>query len=221
VTSSVQDEDDRFLTRREAEVIIANGAAAQQERIDSHAREHAAEKIALELALEAANRERLTHEASHDREHGAHEKIHANERAAVSTALDVVGKEREIHAHAHEREHASHIREHELDKLAVTKAEAANDIRFKSTNGYREQLDVVIRTLATKETVDGYQSHTNQRMDELRDKIVAIEKGDSKAEGRQLGQGAVVGIIVTAVFVASAVLGIVVVLANFAAQGHQ
>jgi hypothetical protein len=54
------------------------------------------------------------------------------------------------------------------------------------------------------------------RHEELRVRIDNIEKGDAKGEGKSLGQGAMIALIVGAVAFVGTILGIVTALANVA-----
>lgn len=219
--------DERFVPRREAELLISNTAAIEDERDARHLREHAIEADALDKALGAANNQQLSHNSAHDRAHEAHEEKHRSENEAVHVALAALDRERIIHAEAHDREHTSHLREHALNNLAIDKAEAATDKRFSGVNGTREQMSELIRNLATKESVDTLTADKTRRWDELRKEldrrfdehrlaITALEKGDVKQEGKGMGQLATVGLIVGGVGFVGTLLGILVLVANLA-----
>ncbi len=210
------DAEERYLTKREADVLVQANDDAKDAHAEAHAQQHRLEHEALAAALTSTNLQRDQHDLAHDRDHESHEKVHLAGQVAIDKALDAVARERVIHAEAHEREHAAHLREHELDKLAITKAEQANDIRFRAGNAFREQLDIIVRTLSTKDSLDAHIKHHDQRLDELRTAIVTLEKSDVKGEGKQLGQGAVIAAIVGAVAFASTVLGIIIVIVNVA-----
>ncbi len=219
------DNENGYLTRREAELMVDTGSAASAERLDNHRREHNQEGEALDRALTAEKVLRGAHDVAHAAAHESHDDKHNSEGQAVRTALAAVDRERIIHAGAHEREHTGHQREHALANLAIEKAESATDKRFASTNAYREQINDMIRNLASRELVDGLvkdvdrrfeeqRKDTERRHEELRHAIATLERTDVKAEGRGLGQGAVVAYIVTAFGLISVVLGIVIVLSN-------
>jgi hypothetical protein len=151
----------------------------------------------------------------------AHEADHKQLNDGIQVALDAVERERKLHVEAHEAGHIAHTREHALDEKGATqineahgrehaleadaldKAAAAVDKRLEGMNDVRSQLHDQAATFARVEVVQA-----------LTDRIIAIEKLDIKSEGKGLGQGAVVAYIVTAVSVAGAILGIIVVLSN-------
>lgn len=218
---------DDFLGRREIDAL----GAANEERWAAHEREHHAHDAA-HTAEREFEQERARHEEKRLGEAlGAHGQKHASEEAAVQTALNAVDKLAVVHADAHYREHLNHEQRHADQQVAVSKAEAAVDKRLETMNGYAGQMREQSRTFATADRVDTLQSaldrrfvdttkHTDDRYEENRRRIEALEKGDvsvsSKAEGRSLGQGAVLGIIVTAIGVAGTLISIIVVLANIA-----
>ncbi len=215
--------DDEPVTRREANQRDALSA----ERWEEHRRVHEADRIATTLALSSVEEREDMHRLAHAAEHGAHGEKHVSEGNAVTTALDAVNRERTIHAEAHDREHEGHQREHGSGQLAIDKAEQATDKRFTSVNGTRDQMAELIRSLASKDTVDGMALDTtrrweenrkelDRRFDEQRLAITNIEKGDVKGEGKELGRSTMVAIIVTAVGLVGTILGIVIVISNFA-----
>lgn len=232
-------DEDRFLTRREADVLIAQGAQAQSDRMavaererhthdevhdaahEAHAEKHAAENRAVDAALVAEREQGREHNLAHAKAHDAHEEKHAASETAVRTALAAVAREREIHASAHVKEHEGHLREHALNNLAIDKAEAANDKRFTATNAFRETFETRVQAGATKESVDALRKELDRRfedirkereaaLDGLRHQVATLEKTDVKAEGRGLGQGALVAYIVTAI----SILGSLIVIVN-------
>jgi hypothetical protein len=107
------------------------------------------------------------------------------------------------HIRAHEAALEAHRKEHALEATARDKAEAAIDRRLEGMNEVRSQLKEQAATFARIEVVQ-----------QLTDRVIAIEKLDIKGEGRSLGQGAVIATIVAAVGFAATLLGLIVVLAN-------
>jgi hypothetical protein len=221
--------DDDFLTRREANVILRSGEAAHSAALKAHEEKHAAEQASARTALEVADRERVQHDEAHKREHHLHGEKHAQADVAIEKALDAVARERAIHAEAHQREHEAHQREHAKDAVAIDKAEKATDLRFAAANAFREQISDMTRTFATKEALDSHLSESDRRIqdiratydrrvEELRNRVELIEKGDVKQEGRGIGQAATVAAIVAAVGFFATLLGIVIVLANVFTQ---
>ncbi len=189
---------------------------------EAHDEKHKAEGDAVHTALAAVDRERTIHVEAHDREHKGHGLVHEQEQKAVTTALAAVGRERDIHAEAHKREH-------ELNQTAIEKAERANDARFMSVNGTRDQLNDLVRRLATKESVDALtadktrrwedlRKELDRRFDEQRSAITAIEKGDVKQEGKGIGQAWVFAGLATVISVVGVILGILIIVVNFATK---
>ncbi len=216
---------DDFPTRRESDLLLQQVTASTEERLESHRREHAAEGVALGLAMASAKQMQDQHNETHEAAHIAHQEKHASEAHAVSTALKADSNERKIHSEAHDREHSGHQREHGLNNQAIDKAEAATDKRFATTNAYREQISDMIRSLASRDSVEVITKDVDRRFEEarkdrerrheeLRLAIITLERTDVKAEGRGLGQGAVVAYIVTAVGLVGSILAILIVMAN-------
>lgn len=152
---------------------------------DQHRREHDEQREALKLAREL------------------HQETHKVSKEALKTALDAVASERKIHAEAHDREHIGHLEIHRLNNLAIEKAESANDKRFTAANGFRETFEARVRDVATKDALEAQRKESDRR-------INILERNDVKAEGRGLGQGAVIAYIVSGV----SVIGSLIVLAN-------
>ncbi len=154
---------------------------------------------------------------------------HSTSEEAIRTALKAVEKLAELHNIAHSREHTAHEVRHEDGRMAVAKADAAMDKRLESLNGVYGQMREQARVFASGESVVSLQGTVDRRFEdarrdretrheELRVRIETIEKGDVKqlptAEGKSLGQGAMVAIIVGAVSLVGTILGIFVVLSN-------
>lgn len=178
------------------------------------------------------------HRREHEKQDEALEKAHAAAIAALKAALADHHREHEVHAAAHEREHLGHSREHQLNETALKAAAEAVDHRLEGMNEVRLQLREQATTFASSEKLDAFMAsvvqrfdamqatigqrfadvakHTDDRYEDNRKRIEAIEKLDTKAEGRTLGQGAIVALIVTAIGIVGGLLGIVVVLSNFA-----
>ncbi len=199
----------------------------QAERWEAHDRVHEADRLATTLALSTVEEREDMHRTAHNAAHEAHAEKHVSEGHSVVTALDAVNNERTIHAAAHAREHEGHQGVHVFGQLAIDKAEQATDKRFSSVNATREQMADIIRSLASKDTVDGMASdmtrrweenrkELDRRFDEQRIAITNIEKGDVKGEGKELGRSATVALIIGAVSFAATVLGIIIVVSNLA-----
>ncbi len=211
-------DDDRFLSRREAEILIAHAVDAQKERAESHAREHKQESEAIDKALGAEAKQQSEHNLAHEKAHDSHEDKHKAEGEAVKTALAAVGSERKIHAEAHIKEHEGHQREHGLNNLAIDKAEAASDRRFASVNGTRAQMDDMLRSMASQDAFnalvtefDRYREDSrkdlDRRLTEQQTLIAGVREADIKAEGKGLGQTATIAAV-------GFIVGLVVALSN-------
>ena len=103
---------------------------------------------------------------------------------------------------------AGHLRQHEAEKHAVDIASQNQEKRLDSLNEFRAQLGDQAKTFVTRDLVDKIESDLDRR-------LLVLEKGDAKQEGRVLGQGAIVALIVGAIGVTGTIITIVVLLANF------
>lgn len=191
-------DEERFLTRRETEALLEAGVQSEADRAAAHAKVHETDRLAVDTALVAANRERILHDEAHDKAHEAHAAAHEQGVLAVDKALAAVQRESEIHSVAHSREHGAHEQRHEDQALAVSKSDSALDKRLESID--RRFTD------ASK--------HTDDRYEENRRRIEALEKGDVRGEGKELGRNTMVGIIVGAIGLVGTLLGILVVASN-------
>lgn len=191
---------DEYASRREVD-----------QALEAHRLIHEQENVALGLALQHEAERETQHREAHEDAHKAHDEKHIIEGKAVTTALEAVNRERSIYAQAHEREHLS-------GQLAIDKAEQANDRRFSSVNATREQMSDILRTLATKESVDSLAKLVQDRYETNRASIVNLEKGDVKTEGKEMGRNTMVAIIVTAVTLVGTIVSAFVIIANFATK---
>jgi hypothetical protein len=167
-----------------------------------------ASQAALKAALADHHREHGVHAAAHDREHQAHGREHALAEDALVKATS-----------AHHREHAANAE-------AIRVADSAMNARLASLNEFREQLRDQARTFASIERVEGMAREFDRRVSDAittaqawyennRQRIEAIEKGDVKTEGKGIGQAGTVASIIAAVTITGAILGILVLVANF------
>ncbi len=188
---------------------------------ESHQREHEAHQaIHTQEHLRASETTRLQ-ETRIAAAFAGHEREHSTSEEAIRTALKAVEKLAELHNIAHSREHTAHEVRHEDGRMAVAKADAAMDKRLEALNGVYGQMREQARAFASSESVSLIQAVIDRRFDEarrdretrheeLRVRIESIEKGDVKLEGKSLGQGATVAMIVGAIAFVGTVLGIVV-----------
>jgi hypothetical protein len=183
---------DEYLTRREAEILIASATQRAESATEralarwaAHDGIHAAEKSAIETALAAVAHERVAHVTAHEAAHDAHNREHSLDNKSQI--------ERDEH----------HEREHKLEAVARDKAEEAVNVRLEQMNEFRSSLADQATTFVRKDTYDA-----------LVERVITIEKLDIKGEGKSLGQGAVIAAIVGSVGFVGTLLGLIVVLAN-------
>lgn len=82
---------------------------------------------------------------------------------------------------------------------AIAKSEAATEKRFQSVNAFREQLAEQATTFMPREVAEAQMIELRKKLDELTARV-------DTAAGKSLGANAVVGLIVAAVTVISAVI---------------
>lgn len=131
------------------------------------------------------------HKEKHEAEQKAVDKAEATISKAVDTALEALDTNRDTHDQAHQREHS-------MSSEALVKAESSMDKRLESVAKLLEERDKA----------------WGVRFEDTLRAITNIEKLDVKAEGKSLGQGTVIAIIVTAISVVGTILGIIIVLSN-------
>jgi biopolymer transport protein ExbB/TolQ len=124
-----------------------------------------------------------------------------------------------IHRHEHDAFEDAHTDLHRVEEKHRDEARDAMNERLKGMNEIRAQLNTQAATFQTLAAAGSEDKALHGRIDEMRERIVAIEKGDVKQEGRGLGQSATVAIIVGAIGLVGTILGIIVVLANLATKG--
>lgn len=206
--------DDGLARQREVDLRWSNHETDHSSHDHLHQLEHAHEQ---ELARHEENQlgRALT----------AHEHEHVANELAVKTALASVDQLARLHADAHSREHMAHEQRHTDAQEAIIKAETSIDKRLESLNEFRSQLRDERSDLASSERVGLLEGnidrrftetikHADEKHEDNRRRIEILEKGDIKSEGKSLGQGAVVAILVTAIGVVGTLLGIVIVIAN-------
>lgn len=153
-------------------------------------------------AIAEAQRKAIT-----DQQWQAHQAAHeaADEAWNRAVRLRWTGHLREhvLQEEADHIHHQAHAKEHELEAEAAAKAADALAVRIHDLNDSRGQLRDQAATFARADALQV-----------LTDRVIAIEKLDIKGEGRQLGQGATVALIVSSVGFVATILGIIVVLSN-------
>jgi hypothetical protein len=127
------------------------------------------------------------HRREHDTAEAAHQQVH-RQQAETGAAMLAMYEER-----------------FRLEEKARDTATMAMDKRLEGMNEFRDQLRDQQGTFVRREVYDA-----------LEVRVTNIEKGDIKGEGKALGQGTVIAVIVGAVAFVGAILGIIVVVVNIA-----
>jgi hypothetical protein len=200
----LEKDQERFLTRREAEQWRDSVQALIDTLVRTHGETHEAEALAVRLELKHHEQTRDEHEQAHLRDHFAHEKIHSQENDGIAKALNSTQTLAAAHDKAHEREHEAHTREHALDKVAIDKAERANDLRFAAEGGTLDAL----RKEYDRRITEAIES-AGTRYEENRKRIEALEKSDTKTEGRSSGLSAAWAVTLGAIGAVGGVIAIV------------
>jgi hypothetical protein len=130
---------------------------------------------------------------------------------------------RDIHRREHESAEIAHREVHELQSKVGEGVVTAYEVRFRLEEKARDTA-----TAAMEKRLEGMNEFRNQLRDQqatfvrrevfdaLMERVTNIEKGDVKQAGQRIGQGTVIATIVGAITFVGVVLGIVIVLANFA-----
>ncbi|MCA1570874.1 MAG: hypothetical protein LC798_11255 [Chloroflexi bacterium] len=226
--SSPEAEMDRFLPRREAELVL-NGAkdvqAAHAEAHDkahiAHADLHGRQEEAIRTALAAVARERQIHADAHEREHSAHQREHTlsadaankNEEHFQDQLNRRITQQKEwadsehraiermvqMQISAHHEQHLAHDREHVSDLRAEEKAEHGLEKRLESMNEFRDQLREQAARFITRDVIEAVTKEQDRRGDALNQRIQLVEGDVKSARGYVLGVGAAVAILVIVV----------------------
>ncbi len=232
---------DEALSSREADRIFETTRAAERAAVNAVEQRWEQAQREDQIHRGGHERDHDRHLAIHEQEHAhdrevnrlveaqlaiafsSHTREHDSAEEAIKTALQAVKELAGLHNVAHTREHTAHEVRHEDARLAIMKADTVLDKRLVDLNGVYGQMRDQQRTLATAEALGLLQEavlrgrederrEREQRHEELRVRIDNIEKGDVKQEGKTLGQGATVAMIVGAIAFVGTVLGIVVAL---------
>lgn len=101
-----------------------------------------------------------------------------------------------------------HQREHDLLNRATDVAAATLDKRVIALNEFRAQLSDQAKNFVTRDLHDKLESDFNRSIDLIRDRVIVIEKGDVKQEGKGIGQAATIATIIAAISLGGVVLSI-------------
>lgn len=100
----------------------------------------------------------------------------------------------EIHGHEKysDERWLGHQREHVMLDRATDVAAISLDKRIEALNEFRAQLSDQSKNFTTRDLHDKLEQDFNRRLGTLIDRIVLIEKGDVKQEGKGLGQASMI-----------------------------
>jgi predicted transcriptional regulator len=98
---------------------------------------------------------------------------------------------------------------------AINKAELAADKRFESVNEFRAVLADQQRDLVTRQVLSSMSEKLEAAINRNRDDLSNLEKRLTLREGQTLGSRITGGVLVTVITVGVAILGLVIVLANY------
>lgn len=133
----------------------------------THRREHDAHDLTHASEHSHEEEETRLRESQLDLAIAAHAKEHAAAEMAVRTALASVEKLAVIHAEAHTREHSAHEQRHLDAAVAVAKAEASVDRRLEQMNEFRGQLRDQQATFVTIDRIDVMQAASDRRFSDV------------------------------------------------------
>jgi hypothetical protein len=94
-------------------------------------------------------------------------------------------------------------------KEAVTKAEVATEKRFDAVNEFRGTLSDQAATLLPRAEATARFTSYDEKIEEIKRDIVALRESRSQSQGRSSGFSAAWGIAVSILFLAIAVVGLI------------
>jgi len=98
---------------------------------------------------------------------------------------------------------------------AIEKADFATEKRFEGVNEFREQLSDQASRFVTRETLDALIAKLETQIERTHEDLDVLAKRVDVREGQVQGNRITVGNLVTAVTLAVAVIGVLVVLSNY------
>ncbi len=180
-------------------------------KFQAHKSSHEIEGQAVKTALVAVQELASLHNIAHTREHTAHETRHEDQKEALRKAEMTIDKRVEsINGYQAilRDQQATYITRDLSEEKHAEKEKRIEALTVDTNRRFEEVRDEAVRTNQEMRAV------LLAQFENLRAAIVNIEKGDVKQEGKSLGQGAVVALIIGAVSLIGTVLGILVVLSN-------
>jgi hypothetical protein len=94
-------------------------------------------------------------------------------------------------------------------KEAVTKAEVATEKRFDAVNEFRGTLSDQAATLLPRAEAAARFTSYDEKIDEIKKDITSLRESNSKSQGRSSGFNSAWGIAVSILFLAIAVVGLI------------
>jgi hypothetical protein len=132
------------------------------------------------------------------------------------TALIVAAEQRSEQQFSHIKEVAATASMN--SQLAISKVDAANEKRFEGVNEFRAALSDQASRLATRDALVSLSEKLEAAITRQREDIDALSKKVDLREGRTEGARVTIGAVVTIVSIGIALLSVIVLLANYAAQ---
>jgi hypothetical protein len=103
-------------------------------------------------------------------------------------------------------------------ETATTKVEDATSVRFQSFNEFNQRIDTILANTATRDAVAALGEKLSAEIARTREDLAALAKRIDLREGTVEGSRLTMGNIVTLITIAVAVIGVVVVGANYLAK---
>jgi hypothetical protein len=187
-------------------------------------------------ALERATEKRLDdardiHRREHEAWDAAHATYHARYEASHQAIHNKADETNRVVTDMYEQRFATEGKHRDEARVAMDRRlEGMNEIRaqlnaqaatFVTIAAFAEftkaidaRLEQIVKALDQRH--EDNRKHTDERYEDNRKRIETLEKGDVKQEGKALGQGAVIAIILGAISATGVILGIIITLANVA-----
>lgn len=118
----------------------------------------------------------------------------------------------ELHGHEKysDERWLGHQREHDLLNRATDVAATTLDKRVEALNEFRAQLSEQSKSFTTRDLHDKLDQDFNRRLGTVIDRVILLEKGNVKEEGKNIGQAATIATIIAAISLGGVVLSILI-----------
>jgi hypothetical protein len=103
----------------------------------------------------------------------------------------------------------------ESSEKAILKAEDADKTRFESFNEFNQRIDTILSNTVTKQTMDVLIEKLESQINRNREDLDALSKRVDVRQGELQGSKITIGNLVLMITVGVAVIGLLVVLANY------